>query len=156
MNLVDTYRRLYAHCNSDRAPTVQEEINYLYGILGVLDSKASALMRFDAIMIAAASFLLLQGGDKVPLASAPRLQVLLGAILVASLAAAGFCLCVVQVSYPFLGKILIDSDSIDCSAETRALNSAAERRTRFYRLAWWLSVIAVLIFVVVGLAIALT
>lgn len=154
MDLIEVYRRLYSHCNS-RSPTAQEEISYLYGILGVLDSKASALMRFDAIMIAAASLVLVQGGSALH-GGTTALRFWLGAILVFSLGAAGLCLWVVQVAYPFLGKVKITSDTFSCDVEIQALNKAAERRTRCYRFAWWFSVAAVLIFFGVGLRIALT
>jgi hypothetical protein len=155
MRLIDLYRHLCA------IPTQQAEINYLFGILGVLDSKASALMRFDAIMIAAASFLL-AGGHALPIT--PPLEAVLVSILVASLLAAGLCLFVVQISYPFLGKVRVigtvvnlgrevSITQIDCMSEINSLNNAAERRSRYYRAAWWLSVTAVVLFLIFGIAI---
>jgi len=153
MRLLDIYRRMYSSCNAGKSLTPQEEITYLYGILGILDGKSSALMRFDAIMIAAASILLQAGGRGG--VGPPPFAKTLAAILVCSLAAAGLCLAVVHIAYPFLGMVKIDQTSIDCTPEINALNNAAERRTRCYRLAWLLSVVAVLLFISVGIRYAL-
>lgn len=78
----------------DKARDIKES---LYGNLTILDSKASALMAFDGILIAAATF-------AFPSASGLQWWALLIGIVMA-LTAAGFCLGVAQVSYPFLGKV---------------------------------------------------
>jgi hypothetical protein len=111
-----------------------------YSNLTVLDTKASALMAFDGILIAVASFSVQTGGvfEKQPVV--PLI------VIIAALIAAGLCLFVAQISYPFLGKIVIKPGSpvtLDCTDELNSLHGAVDWRTRFYRIAWVLSLIAI-------------
>jgi hypothetical protein len=115
----------------------------LYGNLTVLDSKASALMAFDGILIAIASFTIQQGGV---FASEPLVPLV---VIILTLLGAGCCLFVAQVSYPFFGKVIMTSAKLDFSSELGALASAVTWRTNFYRAAWWLSAIAVALFLIV-------
>jgi len=71
-----------------------------YSNLTVLDTKASALMAFDGILIAVASFTVQAGGvfEKQPVV--PLI------VIITALIAAGLCLFVAQISYPFLGKVI--------------------------------------------------
>lgn len=109
--------------------------DHFYNTLTTLDSKASALMAFDGILIAAATF-------AVPTAFSDLWRWMLFAVIVVALIAAGFCLGVAKVSYPFLGKVRIASGAaraLDFSEELSALDIAVKRRTTFYRIAWSLS-----------------
>ncbi|HEV8721568.1 MAG TPA: hypothetical protein VGW77_13120 [Candidatus Binatia bacterium] len=109
---------------------------HFYSNLTTLDSKASALMAFDGILIAAATF-------AFPTAFSDLWRWVLLAVIVIALIAAGFCLGVAQVSYPFLGKVMITSRppraALDFAEELNALDVAVQRRTSFYRTAWRLS-----------------
>jgi hypothetical protein len=114
-----------------------------YGNLTVLDTKASALMTFDGILIAVASFTVQTGGvfEKQPIV--PLI------VIITALIAAGLCLFVAQISYRFLGKVIIKpgaSDTLDYTAEIKALHGAVDRRTFYYRTAWYLSLIAIALF----------
>ncbi len=115
---------------------------YLYDDLTVLDSKASALMAFDGILIAAASFTVEKGGVCDTLRVIPLI------VIIMALVAAGLCLLVAQVSYPFLGKVVMTPGRLDYSKELDALDGAVIWRTRFYQAAWWLSLIAVALFLI--------
>jgi hypothetical protein len=77
----------------------------LYCNLTILDSKASALMAFDGILIAVASFTVQEGGV---FASEPQVPLV---VIILALVAAGFCLAVAQISYPFLGKVVMTPTS---------------------------------------------
>jgi len=112
----------------------------LYENLTILDSKASALMAFDGILIAAATF-------AFPTAFSDLWRGTLFGVIVIALVAAGFCLGVAQVSYPFLDKVRITPGpprGLDFSEELNALDVAVQRRTCFYRSAWRLSLLAVI------------
>lgn len=114
------------------APGIKE---HFYSNLTTLDSKASALMAFDGILIAAATF-------AFPTAFSDLWRWILLAVIVIALIAAGFCLGVAQVSYPFLGKVrttLGPPRALDFSEELNALDLAVQRRTGFYQVAWRLS-----------------
>jgi hypothetical protein len=114
------------------APAIKE---HFYSNLTILDSKASALMAFDGILIAAATF-------AFPTAFSDLWRGTLLAVIVIALIAAGFCLGVAQVSYSFLEKVSIRPGpprALDFSEELSALDAAVQRRTSFYRTAWRLS-----------------
>jgi len=116
-----------------------------YSNLTVLDTKASALMAFDGILIAVASFTVQAGGvfEKQPVV--PLI------VIITALIAAGLCLFVAQISYPFLGKVVIKPGTpgtLDCTDELNALHGAVDWRTGFYRIAWVLSLIAIALFLI--------
>jgi hypothetical protein len=116
-----------------------------YNNLTVLDTKASALMAFNGILIAVASFTVQAGGvfEKQPVV--PLI------VIITALIAAGLCLFVAQISYPFLGKVVIKSgtpNGLDYSAEINSLHGAVDRRTWYYRIAWWLSLLAIALFLI--------
>jgi hypothetical protein len=122
---------------------------YLYEFLTVLDFKASALMTFDGILIAAAAFAV----EKLGVVNAQRVLTLL--VIFMALIAAGLCLYVARVSYPFLGKVVMTPatpgppptpGTLDYSQELEALADAVTKRTKAYQIAWWLSVGAVGLF----------
>ncbi|HEY7218602.1 MAG TPA: hypothetical protein VH985_09430 [Candidatus Binatia bacterium] len=110
----------------------------------VLDTKASALMAFDGILVAVASFTVQDGG----VLEGQRLPLY---VIIMTLIAAGLCLFVAQISYPFLGKVIIKPGiplTLDYTNEINALHSAVDWRTCFYRIAWLLSVLAIFLFLV--------
>lgn len=119
--------------------------DHFYSNLTVLDTKASALMAFDGILIAVASFTVQEGGV---FASHPVFPLI---VIITALIAAGLCLFVAQISYSFLGKVIIipgTPDTMDFSMEIDALHSAVDWRTCLYRIAWVLSLIAIGLFLV--------
>jgi hypothetical protein len=123
----------------------KEVLEWMYAILTTLDSKSSALMRLNGVLIAAAAFLLglfqRQGGTILSTSHADALVITTSAFL--SAVSIGCCLFVVNVSWPFLGKMIKASDGrFDCTAEITALDEACTFRQRAYRSAWYISLVA--------------
>lgn len=129
-------------------PKAKDTTELFYAALTILDSKASALMTFDSILIAAAAFTIEKGGGFVAI-----VLTLFGIVM--ALVAAALCLLVARISYPFLDKVTITSAAagnpaqLDYSNELSALDEAVGTRTRYYRVAWRLSVAALFPFLIV-------
>ena len=125
-------------------------VNWLYEILSMLDSKASALMRLNGVLIAAAAFLLGAVGRQgtTVLATTPADSRLIISCALLSALSIFACLFVVNVSWPFLGKTTLEDTRVDCSEEIRGLDAACNFRRLVYRAAWWLSLVASLGFLV--------
>jgi hypothetical protein len=126
------------------APTDKEKIDWLYGVLTILDSKAGALLAFDGLLLAAASFMY----EKISEGSA-ALKALSLLTIVIALVAASLCLYVARVSYPFLGDITLGTN--DNAAEIESLGKAVEARTTILSWAWKASVAAVMFFILVAI-----
>lgn len=122
--------------------TAAKALEWLYGVLTTLDSKASALMRLNGVLIAAAAFLLGRpSGAMLSVSSADSRIVALSALL--SAASICCCLFVVNVSWPFLGKVNTSAAATaDCKTELQDLGRACKFRERAYRTAWWISLLA--------------
>lgn len=126
------------------SPSVSAEtaIKWLYDVLTTLDAKASALMRLNGVLIAAAAFLLgLFGrlGNTILATTMWDARVIISCALF-SAASIFACLFVVNVSWSFLGKTnLSGTDGCDCTTELRDLGDACGLRQVMYRLAWWIS-----------------
>jgi hypothetical protein len=124
--------------------TADTAIKWLYDVLTTLDSKASALMRLNGILIAASAFLLGIGDNAETFGlTIARLdaQLIVSCALLSALSIFA-CLFVVNVSWPFLGKTMIHETGVDCMAEMRHLDKACAFRQRMYRGAWYLSLLA--------------
>ncbi|SDZ71401.1 hypothetical protein SAMN05518854_117133 [Variovorax sp. YR266] len=120
-----------------------EVVAWIYGILTMLDTKASALMRLNGVLIAAATFLLAQFASPHSLMLGGRVQAVL--VVVAALLSAisiTLCLFVVNVGWPFLGKAEISGATVKFSEEICALSKTMNRRQLCYRSAWWVSLVA--------------
>jgi hypothetical protein len=130
--------------------TADRVVEWIYAVLSTLDSKASALMRLNGVLIAAAAFLLgLFGRQGTSILATTRCHALLimGCALL-SATSIGFCLFVVNVSWPFLGRVQAGSDgTVNCSDELLSLERARSFRQRMYRVAWGISLIASLAFI---------
>ena len=141
-DLLQKLQLLYAsgtHITPENAKAIAE---FLYEALTVLDRKATALMAFDGILVAAASFT----AEKKNVVSTERVFTLI--VTSMALVAAGFCLFVSQISYPFLDKVASAPGALDYSNELKALESALIWRTYFYQAAWWLSLFALPLFLI--------
>ncbi|PYK37087.1 MAG: hypothetical protein DME49_13175 [Verrucomicrobia bacterium] len=78
----------------------EKALEWIYGLLGVLDQKASALMRLNGVMLAAAAFLL------HPQYHAPILvTIAMAASAIGSTISIGCCLLVVSIDWPFLDLV---------------------------------------------------
>jgi hypothetical protein len=120
-----------------------EKLDTLYDALNILDSKASALMTFDSILLAAASVALVQE----PPASGP-LHVLVAASGALSLSSIVIGLFVVALDWPFLSEARRIQGGYDFSTEIDLVSRVMIFRQDFYRAAWSLALLAVGFFLV--------
>jgi hypothetical protein len=137
------YESAFAQGTVIQPPDAVDLKECFYSNLTILDAKASALLYFDGILIAVASFTVQQGGVFETQQLIPLI------VIITALVAAGLCLFVAQISYPFLGKVTITAgrpSTLDYNREIDALHRAVDWRTGLYRLAWALSLIAVALF----------
>lgn len=126
----------------------EQAVKWLYELLSVLDSKASALMRLNGVMLAAAAFLLSTtdaGAPDVHLMDVSRVVILWIAAL--SAVSIGLCLLVVSVDWPFLGLVREISGELDFTDEVNNLQRVSQIRQGLYRSAWIVSFIASVLFV---------
>ena len=135
--------------SSPREIAASDVLGWLYGVLTILDGKASALMRMNGVLIAAAAFLLglfeRTGGTILRTTSFDAQVIVLSALL--SSISICCCLLVVRISWGFLGKVeSSDGDAYDCTNELVHLDRACRFRQWVYRGAWWTSVAASILF----------
>lgn len=111
---------------------------FLYESLGILDSKASALLTFNGIALAALA-IWMEG-------SATGVQhMLLDAAFLLSLASSCFCLMVNWIRWESTEELLQEQQhAVD-------LLALRDKRTRHYRVAWVFAFLSVLLIVVVTL-----
>jgi hypothetical protein len=128
--------------------SAETAIKWLYDLLTMLDTKASALMRLNGVLIAAAAFLLGvvgRPGTTILATDAADSRLIICCALLSALSIFA-CLFVVNVSWPFLGLTTLDDKTVDCSEEIRSLDAACTWRRRMYRAAWTLSLVASFLF----------
>jgi hypothetical protein len=134
---------------ADSAVFAKDAIEWAYAVLTTLDAKASALMRLNGVLIAAAAFMLGLFGrvDKPVLATekGDAFVIVLAALL--SAVSMFLCLFVVNVSWKFLGKVVISDKKYSFGAEINRLYKAIRFRETAYQAAWVISWIAALGFV---------
>ena len=146
--LREKYELLLAEGTSINPLKAKDTTEFLYNALTILDSKASALMTFDSILIAAAAFTIEKEGGF----DWQRVFTLLAIVM--ALVAAALCLLVARISYAFLGKVVMTSAAagaparLDYSNELSALDEAVITRTQYYRMAWRLSLLALVPFLI--------
>lgn len=140
-------------CISSSTPTTlsspKESVEWLYGLLSVLDSKASALMRLNGVMLAAAAFLLNAGHGESGAGSfvrvAPEKILWIAALTSVSIA---LCLLVVSVDWRFLGCVRETDAKLDYTIEIINLERVSIFRQYVYRTAWLVSFAATVLFVI--------
>ena len=135
--------------NSVRSP--EESVESLYKLLTTLDAKASALMRLNGVMLAAAAFLLSANRDGS--STAPLVLVKLASELTLSIAALSsisiaLCLVVVAVDWKFLGCVKETKGKLDFTDEVSNLERVSLFRQYVYRLSWLISSFATVLFVI--------
>jgi len=124
----------------------QEMVKSFYEILNVLDSKGLALLAFDGIVVAATTFAAEKGNVFHKRGMARWLAI---AIIVVALTGAALCLFVSEISYPFFYYVQCSApDKLDFSGEIGRLAVLVDWRTDYYRIAWWCSIIAIPLFLV--------
>jgi hypothetical protein len=111
----------------------------LFAMLNVLDSKTSALLRFNAIVVAALAYLVVVAGADPFAQSKPVIKTLGLAVghisLLLSVASCGFAFPVINVARGFFDA----SPGLDDGVLARLAELVA-RRTRLYVWAWRLAV----------------
>ena len=123
-----------------------EVLKTFYEILTILDNKGLALLAFDGIIVAATTFAAEKGGVFNKRGLARWLAI---AVIALSLAAAVACLFVSEISYPFFGYVACTGPhGLDYTAEIGQLASLADWRTDYFQFAWWCSIVAIPLFMV--------
>jgi hypothetical protein len=123
--------------------TTRDSLSQLYGMLTILDTKATGLLTVDALFIAILSAFLVSGDAitrmmKLAVPSGVlEVQLFLGA------ASAFFCLLVVRVTWKFLGKVPNNpAAAADFDDELQRLANVVDDRTHYYWMAWALALSA--------------
>lgn len=125
-------------------PDAGEVVRTLYEMLSILDNKGLALLAFDGIIVAATTFVMERGGVFQRRGIARGLAVL---IIVLALVASVACLFVSEISYPFLGYVACNAPhGLDYTQEIESLTNLVYWRTNYFHLAWWCSLVAIPLF----------
>lgn len=122
-----------------------DAVDWVYAVLTTLDAKASALMRLNGVLIAAAAFLLGQFGrpDPTVLSRTPFDAAAIVICAFLSAVSITYCLMVVNVSWDFLGKVKQTNGDFDFSDEIRELDATCTKRQTYYQNAWRFSCAAI-------------
>jgi hypothetical protein len=132
----------------------EKAVKWLYDVLTILDNKTAHLLRLDAMILAAQTFLLKLLFDQVGESMSGSWKVALLVLLAVPLVGVGYSLVVFRVKWPFLSWTRRDSPvASTLEGECLALARACSDRTAAHRRVWGLTVMAVLGF---GLALLLT
>lgn len=141
--------------NSHSIFTDSDKVDFAYQMLGILDSKASALLRIDGIVLAFMA-LLIRSTEINGVAEAKKfsssievcfdnflIYLIFGLLMFSML----FSLYVVRVSWDFLGHVdLKNSDSTDClQVECEKLGMEIFYRQIAYRMSWTMSLFSFLL-----------
>jgi hypothetical protein len=120
----------------------------LNGLLSTLDSKTSALLRFNAIVVAALAYVLIIAPVEPFMGTNPTVKLmgqLIGhASLLASVMSCGFAFPVINVQWDFFGVRLdrpADAEPAFDDSVLQRMGEIVARRTRLYSWAWRLAVI---------------
>lgn len=122
---------------AQRHGDVKDGLAQLYGILSILDTKATGLLTVNAFLIAAL-VVFFGSADQIQnaLGFAPP-RVILRAQLVVLGISAFLCLLVVRVTWRFMQHVPETASAReDFFPELRRLANAVDDRTRYYWLAW--------------------
>jgi hypothetical protein len=126
----------------------EEAVEWLYVVLSALDGKASALMRLNGVMLAAAAFLLKSGEGMSIGSSFNHISVeLILSIAALSAISIALCLLVVSVDWPFLGLVHETGARLDFTDEVNNLERVSVFRQCVYQVAWMVSLVATSLFV---------
>jgi hypothetical protein len=134
----------------NEAEYFKDDLDRLYGILSILDTKATGLLTVNTLMLAALAILLNSPGTLREIAGivgSPMLRWLDEPVIPIQLAlsavSSALCLLVVSITWRFLKNM--PQKATDTSAFERELHHLANvinDRTLYYMLAWWLTFVA--------------
>src|SRR4026207_120889 len=131
-DLPDHVRARLALNSTPPEKVCETTVNWLYQLLGLLDTKASALMRLNSVMVAAAAFVL-----NPQFGSWQSMKYLIAGSALLSAFSIAICLLVVAVDWPFLGlvkKIPLSDGKVkwQFAKELFHLQKMVDFRRRFY------------------------
>jgi hypothetical protein len=124
------------------APT-KDILTQFYGVLSILDVKATGLLTVNAIAAAVlTAFLAADGALAQRLhmqTSLPILEIQLGLLGASSL----FCLVIIRVTWRFFAIVPnAPTQPADFETELKRLANVIDDRTHYYVIAWWLAIFA--------------
>lgn len=123
--------------------TTKDVLGQLYGILTILDAKATGLLTVNALFIAILSAFLASIDTITKLINAQNLSSILEIQLALSAISAFLCLLVVRVTWKFFAYVpTAPASAAAFDAELRRLPNVIDDRTHYYWMAWLLSVSA--------------
>lgn len=145
-DLLQKIELLHAAGTQFHPANAQKVMRTFYEILTILDEKGLALLAFDGIIVAATTFAAEKGGVFQKRGMARWLAIV---IIVLALSAAVACLFVSELSYPFFYYVSCNAPhSLDFSNEIGRLAVLVDWRTDYFHFAWWCSIIAIPLFLV--------
>jgi hypothetical protein len=145
-DLLQKIELLHAAGTQFRPANAREVMRNFYEILTILDDKGLALLAFDGIIVAATTFAAEKGGVFQKRGMARWLAIV---IIILSLSAAVACLFVSEISYPFFYYVSCNAPhSLDFSNEISRLAALVDWRTDYFHFAWWCSIVAIPLFLV--------
>jgi hypothetical protein len=118
----------------------KEVLDIIYRLLSILDTKASALMRYNSIILAAMAFLI-KDREHPPHVTAAIVSLTIGSIVA--------CLLVVGVFWRFYQFVVVDP-AVNFGGELDSIRRVLFMREAAYQIAWWFAV-AVLVILVLNL-----
>jgi len=129
-------------------------IEGMYAILTTLDSKASGLLRVNSIFIAVLTVFLGWLINRNPPPNVPSFwRVITYSDLGLFILSSFLCLWIVRVSWSFYGKAVLDKGTYTFDSELEPLARTTIRRTFYYRVAWFLTFAALLVFVAIAIGV---
>ncbi len=145
-DLLQKIELLHAAGTQFTPPDARDVLRTFYEVLTILDNKGLALLAFDGILVAATTFAAEKGG----VFQRPGLVRWLAiAVILLSFAAAVACLFVSEISYPFFYYVSCTGPhGLDYTAEIARLSDLVVWRTNYFHLAWWCSIIAIPLFII--------
>jgi hypothetical protein len=145
-DLLQKVELLHAAGTQIHPASAQDVMRNFLEILTILDDKGLALLAFNGIIVAATTFAAEKGGAFQKRGIARWLAIV---IIVLALSASVACLFVSEVSYPFFNYLTCDAPrSLDFTSEVSRLAAHVEWRTDYFHFAWWCSIIAIPLFLV--------
>jgi hypothetical protein len=148
LDIADDYDEKRVALSKPENETTKLRIDAIYTVLTTLDTKASALMRLDGILLAAAFV-----GIAAKLYDVQSWE--FGTLVGFSIFSMILSLFVVSVDWKFLGYVQRAADGeFDFSPEIEILRKVRRFRERIYRWAWFLAFLSAADFaVIIGLRI---
>lgn len=138
--------------HADGNKTKKEIITWLYTVLNILDSKANGLLRVNGLFITLLVFFLGAAravGNPLHITYSQVASAVL--VLALVLLSTIFCFMIVRVNWKFLGQVHKNNNAYDFGSEVERLANVADDRTRYYWIGWFLTLMAIVLPVLIGL-----